>query len=545
MSSSPAMEDAATVRERLRSALRARNALSDAVKGTLNLAIETADQTTRGKWDAQVYALSAEVAAIERTLKAVQHELSLATCGLNKVVNMSSTLCRLPDGLLADIFRHGAESCIEAEDEYIFLSTITSTCHHWREVAINAPFLWTRTTIKAGSYDPMMYTYLDRAKQAPLRLTIVLENDFIQWSSEHINQWTTALAPYFARVHKLIVRTNEPSGAKSLFPLKTPMPYLRQLTWMNGRSEDVEDDDEAGDEGPPRVKLFEIDDFAPPHYRLEFNGQRYVVDWDEAVLAKITHLDLDNLAGRPSADVVRLVARCPNLKRLRWVQYLGEDDLVESGTQMPKFRSDSLEVLDIDIPDNSDEQRSILWHMDFPRLYSLSIIARSPNSHWAEQGLGDRLRFPQLRSAWISSHAFSPTTAMRFLHAHPTVEQFGCGVGSSIGGVLSFLIESSSNLHGPLRLPSLKFVYFLDTACANQPGKFCDMIRSLMKARVDLKDEKGNATPFRVQLNDETWRDSSNIAEEILHLAEKEYPGQIKLSAADDTVPYMFSYEQA
>jgi len=133
---------------------------------------------------------------------------------------------------------------------------------------------------------------------------------------------------------------------------------------------------------------------------------------------------------------------------------------------------------------------------------------------------------------------------MRFLHAHPTVEQFGCGVGASIGGVLSFLIESSSNLHGPLRLPNLKFVYFLDTACANQAGKFCDMIRSLLKARAYVKDEGGRPMLLRVQLNDETWRDSANIPDEILNLAEKEFASQVKLSDADDTVPYMFSYEQ-
>ena len=491
-----------------------------------------------------MYALSAEVAAIERTLEAVRHELSLATCGLNKVINMSPPLCRLPDALLADIFRHGVESYTEADDEYTFLSTITSTCHRWREVAINAPFLWSRTTIHAGSYDPMMYTYLDRAKEAPLRLTIVLENDFIKWSSEHTDQWTTALAPYFSRVHQLTIRTNEPSGAKCLFPLKNPMPYLKQLTWVNGKCDDDEEDEEIG-EDPPHVKLFETDALAPSHYRLEFNGQRYIVDWDEAILERLTHLDLDNLAGRPTSDAVRLVARCPNLKRLRWVQYLHDDDFLEGGAQMPKFYSASLEVLDIDIPDNSDEQRSILWHMEFPSLRSLSIIARSPNGHWAEQGLGDRQRFPLLRSAWISSHAFSPATAMRFLHAHPTVEQFGCGVGASIGGVLSLLIESSSNLQGPPRLPNLKFVYFLDSARAGSAGtrKFCDMVRSLLKARACVKDEEGRPVPFRIQLNDETWRASPNVPNEILDLAEA-CSNQIKISDADDTVPYMFSYDQ-
>jgi hypothetical protein len=42
---------------------------------------------------------------------------------------------------------------------------------------------------------------------------------------------------------------------------------------------------------------------------------------------------------------------------------------------------------------------------------------------------------------WLSTCAFTPEAMVPFLVAHPSVEEFGCGVGPLVGTLISLLIE--------------------------------------------------------------------------------------------------------
>src|SRR5260370_32979377 len=165
------------------------------------------------------------------------------------------------------------------------------------------------------------------------------------------------------------------------------------------------------------------------------------------------------MAARPTRDIIGLIARCENLKELRWKQRVSEDEAIAD--TLPPFKSLSVEVLDIDVPEVSDEQRSILWRMELPNLRFLCIASRASDIRWAEHSLGSTLRFPHLISLWLSKRVFSAEAMCAFLHAHPTVEEFGCGGSLQAGTLLSLLTPphpqpelQSQQLELPTEFPS-------------------------------------------------------------------------------------------
>ncbi|CAL1713109.1 unnamed protein product [Somion occarium] len=98
---------------------------------------------------------------------------------------------QLPPELLAYIFQLGVELEAEGEDDEDLFSDISSeteeekpylpfevlvshVCKHWRDIATNLPNLWTSIDF-AGPYDRSI-TYLERAQQAPLDISLDLED---------------------------------------------------------------------------------------------------------------------------------------------------------------------------------------------------------------------------------------------------------------------------------------------------------------------------------------------------------------------------------
>ncbi len=465
----------------------------------------------------------------------MQEELALAQCGLSRSINASSPTYRLPDRLLAEIFRLGAQASDSPDQEYAYLAAVTSTCHHWREVAVAASFLWTQIVIMAGHYDPRMSAYLERSKVAPLRLNLIVDNAFIKWSRERLREWIKEIEPYLKRCTRLSISTKQHTTAKAIFPLQVPMPNLHEFAW-DGGSPLVHGDDE--DEDNHIVTFLDPSIVSCPSYRLSYHMGSVSMDWNDQIVSKLVTLKLYDLAGRPTRQVLQLIPRCCNLKRLRWVQHLSEDE--QHPEPLPPFTSTSLEVLDIDLPDNSDEERSFIWHMDFPSLKYLSIATRSLNTRWADQALGSSSRFPHLKSLWLSAHAFTPPTMIAFLHAHPMVEQFGCGINPNIGGLLSLLVEPTFIVPREFKLPSLEFIYFLSSSHSNDSAALSDSIRSLFRSRAEYlstKQDGSDRKPFKIQLNDESWAD--HLPDELEKLR-REYPGQVILSNGDDIVPDRF-----
>ncbi|KAF8336335.1 uncharacterized protein EI90DRAFT_3119628 [Cantharellus anzutake] len=510
-------------------ALQARIERSSESSQQLVERIKSSAKTVRSQWDSKIYQLSSEVSAVESTLAALNRELALARCGLNRVANASSPYCRIPDALLSDIFAWACSgSVMEAKGEHATLQTISSTCHHWREVALHTPSLWTHIHIKAGEFNPFMHTCLERSVAAHLRLIIELDNSFIQWGPARLERWIDSLAPYFERCVMLKFVIQDFSVVRITFPINHSMPHLREFAWEGGIRAPDEDDSQTSTES---VALYDHTKTSPEALRLDILGAPFPIQWDDGIVSRLTTLALDHYAGRPTRDVVELVARCPNLKNLRWKQRLGDDDPFTA--PLPLFTSQSLEILDIDFPATSDEARSVLWRMQFPNLRYLCVASRSSNTGWAETALGSSQRFPLLQTLWLSTRAFTPEAMVSFLAAHPTVEEFGCGVGPLVRTLISLLMELISQSFDP---PKLRFLYLLDATESPDAVQVCLALGSLIRSRSSSGD--ASVPLMKVQLNDETWM-RSPVGEPYASL-QRDFPGQVELSHVDDSVPYRF-----
>ena len=487
-----------------------------------------------GKWEARLHALSIEAKSLEQALQAVRAEMAHAQCCIGRVHNSRIPLCRLPDRILADIFRMGARACDSQTDEYEFLESVTATCHHFREVALCASFLWSNVLFTPGTYLPRMRAYLERSREAPLQLTLVVNNVMRHWGVARVRSWIASLLPYLARCQSLTLRTSDHNLAQLILPFRNEtMPYLRKFSWVGV------DVDHTGSQAITwdSTAILEGEPISLSSCHITIRGASFPLRWNDQLIANLQHLTLVDAAGFPTRDVVELVARCQALKSMSWLhEPRDDDDDSEDSSETPVFSSSSLEMLQMDLLDRGGSDPTVLWRMDLPRLKLLAIAAWSSHIPPTTHAPSNVERFPALRSAWLSSRVFSLPTIMDFLSAHPRIEEFGCGINEWICGLISSFSEPIPTAPGSTILPNLRFVYFL--GASRYPkliGQICGRIRDLIEIRSTAWDQP---CKFKIQLNDEAW-DDANVPKQYLTLA-ADYPDNVTLSHDEETVPSRF-----
>ncbi|KAF9505615.1 hypothetical protein BS47DRAFT_518178 [Hydnum rufescens UP504] len=272
-----------------------------------------------GKWDAKIHNLNVEIEALQQALEAVRSDLSLAKCAHARLQNVSNPILRFPEVLLADIFRYVYATCDGPEMEDSFLGSITSTCFHFRSVALKASFLWSNLLVRPGNVSLKMRSYMERSGTAPIRLTLVVDNEFNQWTSDRIKGWMGSLHPYLARSKRITLRTTCHEVTNTILPIRIPMPDLREFIL------DARNLTQHGDATEHRrIILLDHPASLPDTYSITVCNPSLSISWDR-LMPHIRHLSLIDLAGLPTPTVVDLVAQCPELKSLRWLHYLEED----------------------------------------------------------------------------------------------------------------------------------------------------------------------------------------------------------------------------
>ncbi|KAL6298573.1 hypothetical protein BKA93DRAFT_46859 [Sparassis latifolia] len=127
------------------------------------------------------------------------HALSLVRISLNGACPVN----RIPPELLEHIFEH----VLDPERPWqLFdwpssklrstrrLTTLTQVCHHWREICINCPSLWTYIVdIPRGSLQSSLPIFLTRSKSAPLKVLLTetcasFMDDLLQSHSTRIQE---------------------------------------------------------------------------------------------------------------------------------------------------------------------------------------------------------------------------------------------------------------------------------------------------------------------------------------------------------------------
>jgi hypothetical protein len=337
-----------------------------------------------------------------------------------------------------------------------------------------------------------------------------------------------SIAPYLMRCQRFALHTTGHDVANTILPLRVAMPDLREFIW--------DANDAIQRDGVSEQRLITLLDHpasVPETYAVAIRDKSLPINWEPS-MAHIRHLSLIDLAGLPTPTVVALVAQCPDLKSLRWLRYLPEESMYTDS--MPTFTSSSLEVLDMDLADDGEPNNCVLTHMHFPRLQHLVLSAYATNTRWADRAVNSMARFPCLRTAWISSWAFSPEASIEYLTANPTVEEFGCGITSSIGALISLLNEPTCFVPWTHRLPKLRFLYFLDaTHRPNMVAGVAHGLRALMQGRGVGPD---NEHKLKIQLNDKSW----NLADipSVYSKLASEFPGNVTLSCYEDAPPGRF-----
>ena len=113
----------------------------------------------------------------------------LAICDLRVRMNQHVPIARLPPEVLGHIF-----ACLVAiMEEYLpgfgrlgsspnyrWLS-VTHVCHHWREVALRTPVLWTNISVQHSRSVERVEAFITRSRRAPLRVKVRVIQDIERW----------------------------------------------------------------------------------------------------------------------------------------------------------------------------------------------------------------------------------------------------------------------------------------------------------------------------------------------------------------------------
>lgn len=532
-------------------ALKDRLTKSEAVNEERKTEASSAAETKPGKWESRIYGLNTEITAVEKTLDALRKELAYAQAGLNRVRNAKTPTCRIPDTILSMIFSKCGSSFKYIAPQATFVKSICAVCHHWRTVALNTPTLWSDIVMDAGALTPRVRAYLERSKNAPLFFQLHAENVEKLWNAQHYKRWFDSLEPHLARCNIFCLFTSNHETAQKIFPLKVKMPELWQIAW---EGQDAARSDSSPPETPTAINLIE-DSVGAEITALDLNALHSPVQiqYDEKITSKLKHLRVREFAGTPYRDVVELVARCPSLKTLNWVNDLGEGD--SAAEELTSLSSTSLQVVRFSLAQNGAPNAPLYSNMAFPALKSVVIVAGRGSSVWADPIIAVDLeakvpRFPELMTAWLSHRVFSPAAIVDFLIAHPTVEALGSRLDWSTPGVFHMLCGPVSLSSWKEQFPKLKYFYVMKAGAdsvyypdgMDRPKECVSAMVTAITGLINAYGgyEQAKEDELLIQLNDESWGGDDADRESEYDKLKETFPDVVKLSHDENCVPNYF-----
>ncbi|EIW80254.1 hypothetical protein CONPUDRAFT_144420 [Coniophora puteana RWD-64-598 SS2] len=174
----------------------------------------------------------------ERQLRSLQFDERIqahfdAIQQLHTERNALLPICCLPPEVLAEIYTYVIPTIRHVPRD---LLTITHVCHHWREVALAHPHLWSNINMDRRNPNRIRALMLERAKNAPLALELSnnmydeLQPAIFEELSQHIHR-TCALSLDIRGVQTLDIPTN-------VYHLVLDAPILEHFRfWLHGSPE--------------------------------------------------------------------------------------------------------------------------------------------------------------------------------------------------------------------------------------------------------------------------------------------------------------------
>ncbi|KII92535.1 hypothetical protein PLICRDRAFT_37302 [Plicaturopsis crispa FD-325 SS-3] len=162
-------------------------------------------------------------------LRDVRYALAHVRSQVANLVNRRTSISRLPDELLAEIFSHGEPAYTQRG--LPSQVTVSHVSQHWRQVAIGTPMLWTRICIVG--HQPVEYVryyplglldvHLDRSRSCLLHIRCDIDSDaFFRKIIAHAHRWSS-----FAIAHRYAYSDMLSRLLRQLIDLRAP--NLRHL----------------------------------------------------------------------------------------------------------------------------------------------------------------------------------------------------------------------------------------------------------------------------------------------------------------------------
>ena len=282
------------------------------------------------------------------------NERDLLESRLELAVRLQSPIQRLPDELLSAIFEIGV---LDGEEEDpITLANITIVCRQWRDVAVDAPALWSRIRMGTRHSFEKARIKLERSKTVPLCIGVDFSPrvEYGSVSTENLMLAMDLLRPAIWRwrtFHLTVPSRPQAYAALTRCRERAPLLEVMSVRICNSMQED-----HLPRPPPP---LFE--GYTPRLRSCSFTS--YNFNWDTAIVTRLRVLKLGGYwnAQSPSVDVILGILRsCPNLEELAL-------------RNMSDVETDSCSLADFD-PSEQDSFGERLVHVADARPVQLSRL---------------------------------------------------------------------------------------------------------------------------------------------------------------------------
>lgn len=303
-------------------------------------------------------------------------------------LNALLPIARLPPEILGEIFSFYllATKAIDSwsSQDYRWL-VVTHVCHHWREVALNTPGLWTVIAVP-GNLERTQ-AYISRSKQAPLRIVSLPTHDSVTPETQERDlECLQLVAPEFHRAETLVLalRPRAYDAITSRFPSTTPLLKSLEVSVFGNENWFRE---MAYDESIAVV----LDRGAAPsltNLRIMF----YRLDWRKGVLSpSLVSLELlcpqDPTDGVSISEIVAVIRESPLLEFLHLAYIL------------PSF------------PPSTTSLPPIITPASLPHIQKFYTVS----SALASVYFLDHFVIPASAHVWLTIHSMCPNTAIPLL----------------------------------------------------------------------------------------------------------------------------------
>jgi hypothetical protein len=366
---------------------------------------------------------------IQAFMSSLQNELAQ----LGNFSNRDAPISSLPNEILALIFLHGQRMYIatkhpfppanfESDIDSIetgseprsspgFEVTISHVTHHWRNVTINTPFLWTNINVSSQSSLQKLGVYLDRSGTCLLNLSVqVHENttEQLELLIRNVGRW------------RMFSANSNSEGRKDVTPAllrDLAAPHLMHLSMRLDALEYLElMPNNVGDRFP---QIFTSG--APVLSFVRLGG--HAMSFFRPPLTTLTTLHLDHTTRLPVSygQFCEIITASPTLANLSiYGDIIGMEPWPSTANSIEMSALKSLRICGI----GGHVYSAILLNILAPGLESLvlkDVMHHDLDQLWA---FPQRPKFPALRSLTFRDFGCTETMYQNFFHEFPAITHF-------------------------------------------------------------------------------------------------------------------------